>query len=126
MTGIIEANHMALVDRRSLFPIPRMELRDHRLMSYRGIGNWPPVWICREVRASERLHGEVGILRDVLLSAVDARPRLFLIMEHQGEEYIGCLLFGDRNFCDQIYSLLKQQIGSNISDIGGLNAGQLG
>src|SRR5262245_43393917 len=113
------------INRRSLPPIPILELRDHPLMSYRGVGNWPPVWIWRGGHDQRRLRGEIGILKAVLSAAIGSRLRVFLIIEHQGEEYMGCLLFGERRFCEQVHAVLKEQLGSQIADVGSLDVGKL-
>jgi hypothetical protein len=103
-----------------------MELRYHPLMSYRGLANWPPVWTWRGGGAeNRRVRGEVGVLKDVILSAVEPRSRIFLIVEHENEEYMGCLLFSDSRFCDQIFQLLKDHSGQRIIDIGSLDVGHL-
>jgi hypothetical protein len=46
-----------------------MELRDHRLMSYRGVPNWPPVWVRIKTAAEQQiLRGEIGVLQQHALS----------------------------------------------------------
>ena len=99
-----------------------MEVRSHPLMSYRGISNWPPSWTWRGGDENIRPKGEVGILRDVFLSRVEPKSRLFLIIEHEQQEYMGCLLFNDCTFCGQICELLKAQCGRTIAEIGSLDA----
>ena len=95
-------------------------------MSYHGLSNWPPVWTWRGgARGDGHPLGEVGTLREVFLSHVDPRSRLYVIIEHDGEEYMGALLFDDETFCRQIYELLSRQPGSRILDIGNLEAGHL-
>ena len=94
-------------------------------MSYRGIDNWPPVWTWRGGAENIRPMGEVGILRDLFLSRMEQRSRLFLIMEHQKQEYMGCLLFNDSTFCAQIYELLKAHCGNTIAEIGSLDVSRL-
>jgi hypothetical protein len=44
-----------------------MKLRTHPFMSYRGVSNWPPVWVGTN-RRHEPLKGEVGVLKDVVPS----------------------------------------------------------
>jgi len=91
-------------------------------MTYRGLPNWPPVWTWRGGGAGDkRARGEVGILRDAFLSRIEPKSRLFLIIEHENEEYMGCLLFSDTSFCGQIYELLKDSCGWHITDIGSTN-----
>jgi len=104
-----------------------MILRDHPLMSYRGLSNWPPVWTWRGGAGEDkRPRGEIGILRDVFLSQVEPRTRLYLIMEHERAEYMGCLLFNDATLCRQICELLDKHRGCPIADIGSLDVGYLG
>ena len=103
-----------------------MELRDHPLMNYRGLRNWPVAWTWRGGGENSHPRGEVGILRDVLLSQVEPNSRIFLIMEHEDQEYIGCLLFSDETVCGQIYDVLKDQCGHTLEEIGGLDLGHLG
>jgi hypothetical protein len=40
--------------------------RDHPLMSYRGIPNWPPVWTTE--LGNQRRSGEVGVLKKVKMT----------------------------------------------------------
>jgi hypothetical protein len=109
-------------------------LRDHRLMSYRTLANWPPVWTPRRrkdgavgeivsVRAS--LRGEIGTLKEVFVSTGVRPPRVYIIITHEGSEYIGSLLFDNALFCKQIYDFLKQQIGKTISETGRLDVSHL-
>lgn len=94
-------------------------------MSYRGMSNWPPVWTWRGGRENINPKGEVGVLRDVFLSNIVPRSRLFLIMEYEKQEYMGCLLFNDYTFCGQVYHVLKAHCGDTIVEIGHLDASGL-
>lgn len=99
-----------------------MMLRDHPLMNYRGLRNWPPIWTWRGGEGeNKRPRGEVGILRDVFLSNVEPRSRVYLIMEYEDSEYIGCLLFDEASACKQICELLHHHCGSSITEIGDLD-----
>ena len=103
-----------------------MELRYHPLMTYRGLPNWPPVWTWRGGGAEDkRARGEVGILRDAFLSRIEPKSRIFLIIEHEYDEYMGCLLFTDSTFCGQVYQMLKDCCGRGIVDIGSMNVAHL-
>lgn len=105
-----------------------MRLREHPLMTYRGISNWPPVWTWRggaQGSPDTLPLGEVGALKEVFLSEIEPRARIYLINEYQGEEYIGCLLFTDATFCGQIWEVLRTHCGSQIADIGELDASHL-
>ena len=59
--GFFAAND--IIDRKSPHSdrTSGMNLRDHQLMCYRPIPNWPPVWICGAV--NKRVTGEVGVLK---------------------------------------------------------------
>jgi hypothetical protein len=95
-----------------------MKLRDHPFMSCEGMPNWPPTWLWRAGSEDTRPNGEVGFLRDVILSDIDPPNRCFLVMEHMGAEYIGCLSFGDPAFCREIYRVLREYSGAPIFEIG--------
>ncbi|HEX9787243.1 MAG TPA: hypothetical protein VGB09_04415 [Candidatus Binatia bacterium] len=94
-------------------------------MSYRGLSNWPPIWTWRGGQENKRARGEVGVLRDVFYSRVEPRSRVYLIVEHDGEEYMGSLLFNDPAFCGQIFELLDKQRGSRVVEIGSLDVNHL-
>ena len=98
-----------------------MLLRDHPLMNYRGNHSWPPEWLCRSGYEKTHPKGERGILKDVLLSSTPPANACFLIMKHNGAEYIGALLLSDSAFCLQIYRLLTQHCGQTIKEIGDID-----
>src|SRR5215471_8625207 len=60
-----------------------MKLRAHPLMSYRGVSNWPPVWVGTNHK-NEPLRGEVGVLEDVVPSQTENSSRFFLRIEDEG------------------------------------------
>ena len=95
-----------------------MKLRDHPLLSHQGVSSWPPTWLwgggCRYVPAT----GEVGVLKDVMLCSTEPCEKCLLIMEHEGRKYIGILVVGDPSFCQEIYTVLTEQCGKEIQDIG--------
>jgi hypothetical protein len=98
-----------------------MELRNHPLMSYNGLPNWPPAWTWIGGNGNTHPKGEVGILKEVLASNVDPANRFFLIIDYGQSTYIGCLLFGDRSFCRSIRVLVENYCGHSIQDIGSLD-----
>ena len=98
-----------------------MLLRDHPLMAYHGVRNWPPIWTWASGLENNRPKGEIGILTKVELSNILPADRCFLYVEHQGSLYIGCLLFDDRTFCGQVGTLLQNHRNKRISEIGGLD-----
>jgi hypothetical protein len=63
--------------------------------------------------------GEVGMLKKV--SAVPVRKRCFLTIEYGNESYMGCLFVSDASFCQQLFTLRQQHLGSTIEQIGGLD-----
>ena len=97
-----------------------MKLRTHPFMSYRGVSNWPPVWVGTN-RRHEPLKGEVGVLKDVIPSQSEGANRFFLVIEDEGLQYVGCLLFQDLSFCRQIYKLLDTHRGDSIEQIGDID-----
>jgi hypothetical protein len=98
-----------------------MLLRDHPLMSRRGVCNWPPVWTWIDGREDKRPQGEIGILKAVFLSNVQPADRCFLYIDYDESSYLGCLLFDDHRFCQQIAELLQFCRHHSIAEIGGLN-----
>src|SRR5919108_3261090 len=94
-----------------------MKLRDHPLLSYRGLPSWPPAWAWVGLKEDKRPKGEVGILRNVSIPDLVSN-RCFLTMEYDNERYMGCLFVSDPSFCSQIYSFLQKYRGSPIQEIG--------
>ena len=99
-----------------------MQLRDHPLMSYRATRrSWPPTWTQSVALNRVRtLRGEIGVLKHVIKP--DAVPnKCFLVIEHAGERWVGCLLIEESVFCEQIYDLLRTQLGRSIKEIGDID-----
>jgi hypothetical protein len=97
-----------------------MQLRNHRLMTYRGCCSWPPVWIPltgRDANKRETQLGEIGLLKETRYYPT-RRGRVFLIIDHEGTEYIGCLMFDDAFFCEKVASRLHAFQGLPIETIG--------
>ena len=96
-----------------------MKLRDHPLMTYYGAHSWPPAWSRRRGSyENTRPIGEVGILKAVLPSTLPPKKICFLIIEHCGAEYMGTLLLTDPVFCREIWTILVQNCGKAMRDIG--------
>ena len=96
-----------------------MKLRDHALMTYYGAHSWPPAWSRRrDGYENTRLTGEIGILKDILPWSVPTQKICFLVIEHDGGEYIGALLLVDPVFCREIWTILVQNCGKTIREIG--------
>src|SRR5262245_15624480 len=75
-----------------------MLLRDHPLMSYKGIPNWPPVWTWTRGGENKYPKGEVGTLKSVEPSKVQPGKRFFLEIDYEGSSYVACLIFDDAVF----------------------------
>jgi hypothetical protein len=98
-----------------------MKLRDHPLMCSVDMRAWPPTWLWRGGSEDTRPTGEVGLLKDVILSDIDPPTRCFLVMQHMGAEYIGCLSFENSGFCREIYEVLGEHRGNSIDEIGNVD-----
>ena len=97
-----------------------MELRNHPLMSYLGLTSWPPTWSPAKPRTDlEPLRGEIGRLSYTLAGA--RSDRFFLVIEHEGHPYVGCLLIEDSIFCAQLIRIIESFAGSTIKEIGDLD-----
>jgi len=91
-------------------------------MSYRSGRNWPPAWTWVSGKKKNLdLSGEVGTLVDVAPSKLDPHGKCFLTIEHEGTSYVGCLLFDDGAFCQQVSRLLQRHIGYPLEYIGGID-----
>jgi hypothetical protein len=97
-----------------------MRLRDHPLMSHRRGSNWPPVWTKVTENGTKTVRGEVGVLKFVHANA-QLSNKCFLVIEHEREKFVGCLIFDDLQFCAQISMLLRSQSGRSIQEIGDLD-----
>jgi hypothetical protein len=90
-------------------------------MSYRGIRTWPPAWSWIDGEEDKHSKGEIGILRTTLLSKIQPANRCYLLISCEGSSYIGCLLFDDHAFCDQITKLLQRYCNRPIAEIGSID-----
>jgi hypothetical protein len=94
-----------------------MQLREHPLMFYRGYPVWPPIWV--GLGSENRPHGEIGYLKEV--RCYPTKPgRTYLVIDHEGAQYTGCLLLDDRIFCEQLCNFLQRFCGMLIKEIGNL------
>ena len=98
-----------------------MLLREHPLLSYRGIPSWPPAWTWIEGEENKTPKGEIGTLIAVKLSVIEPPNRCYLIIYDQGSTYMGCLLINDLSFCAQITQLLQNYCGHSLQEIGSLD-----
>lgn len=102
-----------------------MKLRDHPLISYREVPSWPPIWLWRGGQNLPRPYGDVRILKEVMLFTIQPCSMCFLIMEHEGAEYMGVLKFGDFSFCRAIHDLLVKHCSRPIREVGDIDLSTL-
>ena len=98
-----------------------MKLRDHPLMSYHGISNWPPVWIPLHQNEYKILKGEIGFLHCVIYKEGALPNKCFLIIDHEDRGYMASLIFDDTTFCRQIVKLLPDYCGHPTKEIGNID-----
>jgi hypothetical protein len=102
-----------------------MQLRDHPLMIRKsGYPNWPPKWTTTNPDKDDKPIGEVGILEDVVMSNL-IDNKIFMFMQLYGFRYMGFMGFEDPPFCNQLYLLIKANIGRSIKEIGDLDVSYL-
>ena len=111
-SGGVDLSRTSLGQQRSV-----MLLRDHPLMCYQGIPNWPPVWSWTRGGENKYPKGEVGILKTVKLSKIPPVNRFFLEIDYEGSSYISCLFFDDPAFCTRIAKLLRDYCNRPIAEI---------
>jgi hypothetical protein len=102
-----------------------MELRNYPLMSFCSLRNWPPNWAWVEGEKKARVSGEVGRLVKIVPSLLEDGP-LYLTMEHEGNRYIGVLLFDDRILRGRVCDFLRNFCGYTIAEIGSVDSQSLG
>ncbi|HEY1374342.1 MAG TPA: hypothetical protein VGH50_17855 [Candidatus Binatia bacterium] len=106
-----------------------MVLRDHPLMNYKGIPNWPPRWMPRKDAGGAKIAGEFGVLVEVVVSCNSPHSgnlsQLFLFMEHRGKGYVAAVLFSDPMFCRHVGELMKKHYGRTLEEIGGVDVSRL-
>ena len=98
-----------------------MQLRNHRLMSYHGLPNWPPIWTWIGGEENKYPRGEVGILKTVFVSVVKPSTSCFLVMEHAGAEYLSEFFVSDAAFCLEMYAVLLRNCDKTIQEIGDID-----
>jgi hypothetical protein len=97
-----------------------VQLREHPKISIRQRHSWPPIWTPFGgfwEKHRRILQGEVGVLKRVRYHP--ARPgRIYLSIDHDGSEYVGCVLIEDQIFCEQLAGHLQGLCGMAIEAIG--------
>ena len=98
-----------------------LKLRDHPLMRFRGISNWPPLWV--QENGARKFSGEIGVLKYVF-SRHGPSSKCYLIIEYEHENLVGTLLFDNETFCERICSLLRSHVGHTLTKIGDLDVSE--
>ena len=94
-----------------------MKLREHPLMTYRRLPNWPPVWTWMSGGDNKHPRGEVGILRRV---EIDAFSILITKTHHTSGAF-----YADHVFCSQIVRILDCNLNKTVAQIGSLDISRL-
>ena len=87
-------------------------------MSYHGQRNWPPRWTQRQGSLLKPVQGEVGVLKYVYSN--HGSDSCYLVIEHEKESYIACLMFDDAVFAEKVVALLRSNVGRPVTEIGDL------
>jgi len=87
-------------------------------MTYKGRPNWPPHWTQRQGSVPKPVQGEVGVLKYVYSNP--GSDSCYLVIEHEKENYIACLMFDDVAFAGKIVAFLKGKVGRPVKEIGDL------
>jgi hypothetical protein len=64
--------------------------------------------------------GEVGTLKDVWMSE-KSRLTIFLAISFENRRYVGCMALSDPAFCNQLFAILRGQIGRSVAEVGDLD-----
>ena len=100
-----------------------MKLRDHPLLSYRGVRSWPPVWTHTRAETVRTIKGEIGTLQYVHASP-DLSSKCFLVIDYQGQSYVGTLLTESHGATSTLAKILSANLKRLIKDIGDLDVSE--
>ena len=76
-------------------------------MSYHGQRNWPPRWTQRQGSLLKPVQGEVGVLKYVYSN--HGSDSCYLVIEHEKESYIACLMCDDAVFAEKVVGTPAEQ-----------------
>jgi hypothetical protein len=102
-----------------------MNLRDHPLLSHRGVRSWPPAWHWLGDGKNHHPKGEVGILKQVKVPTTSPLNRCFLVIEYAGAFYMGCVLSDDVPFAIGLGRLLASHCNKPLESIGSIEIDHL-
>ena len=94
-----------------------MHLRDHPTLL--GFYRWPPTWVDYQGPSEATPKGELGVLRKVQCYSYNSRV-IFLTIEFDGCEYMGCLVMEFEVLGAYVGLLLEDCLGMSIDSIGSL------
>jgi hypothetical protein len=84
-----------------------------------GVTSWPPYWWSPDLTRSIPI-GEWGIVDEVRKhNAID--NKIFVTIKHEGARFVGVLQFDDITFCNQLFALLRSQVGRPTEEVGNLD-----
>jgi hypothetical protein len=90
-----------------------------RKITHQGHPVWPPIWDkCKDT--AKTVTGEVGVLKFVHAQA-EVSSKCYIVMDCEGEKYVGELVFHDRTSCQRIAFLLRSSIGRSIKETGDID-----
>ena len=93
-----------------------MKLREHPSMTFRNAPNWPPLWLGTQSHP----HLGMSVLKHVIPD--QRRPnKCFLVVEKNGQGYVGLLEFDDPRLCARLSKILLQHTDRTIRDIGDID-----
>jgi hypothetical protein len=100
----------------------KAQLRTHPKVKYHGARTWPPDLGGAYDATIVLPIGEEGVLEDVSVAERDyiGPERVDLIVEHQGRRHSGQVWLDDPALAPRLYEILKEHIGSPISEISDL------
>jgi hypothetical protein len=68
----------------------------------------------------KKMSGEIGTLTSTAFFP-EIPTRLFLIIEFENQPYLGCLVFTEAVFCQQLNAFLQDHLGRSIVEIGDMD-----
>ena len=94
-----------------------MKIKDHPLMKYHNVPNWPPSYLTPDHR--QELIKEFGILRAVTLDA-RVSNRCFLMVEMDGLACVSWLKFDNSTFRSRFVNTVNVHLNKPMKEIGEL------
>ena len=67
-----------------------------------------------------KVYGELGTLDKTWMNTL-SYDKIFIVVEYEGDRFMGTMDFDDPRFCREIYALLKSHIGLSLKEIGDLD-----